>query len=247
MKSKSIFILAAIAGVLSLSCVRENPEQPETVADVSYNPVKGVIPNKTVTVAPQVENGEPGDFAIQSVYYGEIEWKGTMFSIDSKSGEVTVAPPVDIQSGDYYLSISCKVDGVRYIFSNALVVSIIPGMPEVSINPASLDLRFEDLATDSDASLPFVSIAPQNEAAPITGLEIRNVRKNGQPLENGTELFATDYQQGTISPVKSDNWTIGTYVADLNINTETYPSESETGLIADAVTFKVEAKPVELT
>lgn len=247
MKSKSIFILAAIAGVLSLSCVRENPEQPETVADVSYNPVKGLIPNKTVTVAPQVENGEPGDFAIQSVYYGEIEWKGTMFSIDSKSGEVTVAPPVDIKSGDYYLSISCKVEGVRYIFSNALVVSIIPGMPEVSINPASLDVRFEDLATDSDASLPFVSIAPQNEAAPITGLEIRNVRKNGQPLENGTELFATDYQQGTISPVKSDDWTIGTYVADLKINTETYPSESETGLIADAVTFKVEAKPVVLT
>ena len=247
MKSKSIFILAAIAGVLSLSCVRENPEQPETVADVSYNPVKGLIPNKTVTVMPQVESGTPADFAIQSVFYGETQWKGNMFSIDSKSGEITVSAPVDILPGDYYLSISCKVDGVRYIFSNALVVSIIPGMPEVSINPASLDLRFEDLATDSDASLPFVSIAPQNEAAPITGLEIRNVRKNGQPLENGTELFATDYQQGTISPVKSDDWTIGTYVADLKINTETYPSESETGLFADAVTFKVAAKPVVLS
>ena len=247
MKSKSIFISAALAGVLLSSCVRENPVQPETVTAVSYNPVKGLIPNKTVTVMPQVESGTPADFAIQSVFYGETEWKGNMFSIDSKSGEITVSAPVDILPGDYYLSITCNVDGRKYIFSNALAVSIIPGMPDLNFNPAALDVRFEDLGTNSEAVLPFVSIVTENEAAPILGLEIRNVRKNGEALENGKTLFVADYKQGTITPAKSDEWVIGDYVADVKVNTETYPSESATGLFADAVTFKVAAKPVVLS
>ena len=247
MKSKSIFISAALAGVLLSSCVRENPVQPETVTAVSYNPVKGLIPNKTVTVMPQVESGTPADFAIQSVFYGETQWKGNMFSIDSKSGETTVSAPVDILPGDYYLSITCNVDGRKYIFSNALAVSIIPGMPDLNFNPAALDVRFEDLGTNSEAVLPFVSIVTENEAAPILGLEIRNVRKNGEALENGETLFVADYKQGTITPAKSDEWVIGDYVADVKVNTETYPSESATGLFADAVTFKVAAKPVVLS
>ena len=56
-----------------------------------------------------------------------------------------------------------------------------------------------------------------------------------------------DYKQGTITPAKSDEWVIGDYVADVKVNTETYPSESATGLFADAVTFKVAAKPVVLS
>ena len=247
MKSKSILILAALAGVLLSSCVRENPDQPETVAAVSYNPVKGLIPNKTVTVTPQVESGNPTDFAIKSVFYGETQWKRDMFSIDARSGEITVSPSVDTTPGDYYLSITCNVDGTKYIFSNALVVSVIPGMPDVSFNPASLDVRFEDLSASSEASLPFVSIVTENEAAPILGLEIRNVRKNGEALQGGEALFVTDFQQGTITPARSDEWVIGDYVADVKVNTETYPSESETGLFADAVTFKVAAMPIVLS
>lgn len=228
-------------------CVEEQQPEPEIIAGLSYTPVKGLIPMKTVKVTPQVESGEPGNFSIHSVFFGERLWKGDMFSIDAATGEITVSAPVDVEEGEYVVSITCTVDGKNYIFKNVLSVTVIPGMPEVRIDPEHLNLRFEDLCSDSEASLPFVSIVPETEAAEITGLEVRNLRKDGEAVDNVSGLLSADAAQSIVSVLRSDDWALGTYVADLKVSTESFPEESEVGLLKDALKFTVAAMPVKMT
>lgn len=228
-------------------CVEEQQPEPEIIAGLSYTPVKGLIPMKTVKVTPQVESGEPGNFSIHSVLFGESLWKGDMFSIDAATGEITVSAPVDVEEGEYVVSITCTVDGKNYIFKNVLSVTVIPGMPEVRIDPEHLNLRFEDLCSDSDAVLPFVSIVPETEAAEITGLEVRNLRKDGEAVDNVSGLLSADAAQSIVSVLRSDDWALGTYVADLKVSTESFPEESEVGLLKDALKFTVAAMPVKMT
>ncbi|MGN0190838.1 MAG: surface glycan-binding family protein [Candidatus Cryptobacteroides sp.] len=233
--------------IFASSCQNEEPLQPEITAGVSYSTVNKVYPNKTFEYVPEIQAGKAENFAIQSVYFGETQWKGDMFDINPSTGVVTAVVPAEIATGDYLVSITCSVDGQKFILRNALTVTAIPGVPDVNIDESPKVLRYESLNPESTAAIPFVSVLIVNEASPVTSLEIRNVRKGNEPLEGGEALFAVDSDALTITPVRADSWVLGTYTADLKVNTESFSAESSEGLMKDALIFNVEALPVVLT
>lgn len=242
-----ILSLAVPFCILASSCQNEEPLQPEITAGVSYNPTTKIYPNKTFEFVPEVDADKAENFAIQSVFFGETQCKENYFTIDSATGVVTATIPSEIALGDYLVSITCVLDGQKFILRNALTLTAIPGIPDVNIDESPKTLRYESLQQESTAALPFVSVLVVNESAPLTGIEIRNLRKGDEPVEGGEELFTVDSKALTITPLRSDSWTLGTYTADLKINTESFSAESEEGLLEDALVFNVEALPVLLT
>ena len=242
-----ILSLAVPFCILASSCQNEEPLQPEITAGVSYNPTTKIYPNKTFEFVPEVDADKAENFAIQSVFFGETQCKENYFTINSATGVVTATIPSEIALGDYLVSITCELDGQKFILRNALTLTAIPGIPDVNIDESPKTLRYESLQQESTAALPFVSVLVVNESAPLTGIEIRNIRKGDDPVEGGEELFTVDSKALTITPLRSDSWTLGTYTADLKINTESFSAESEEGLLEDALVFNVEALPVLLT
>lgn len=233
--------------ILASSCQNEEPLQPEITAGVSYNPTTKIYPNKTFEFVPEVDADKAENFAIQSVFFGETQCKENYFTINSATGVVTATIPSEIALGDYLVSITCVLDGQKFILRNALTLTAIPGIPDVNIDESPKTLRYESLQQESTAALSFVSVLVVNESAPLTGIEIRNIRKGDEPVEGGEELFTVDSKALTITPLRSDSWTLGTYTADLKINTESFSAESGEGLLEDALVFNVEALPVLLT
>lgn len=241
---KALAALCAASAILA-GCRKDDLVQEEPLVKLSYESLTGLIPNGSVTVSPEITSGEPTDFSISSVFLGEFAYKGGMFSIDSKTGAVTVAPAADAAAGEYIVSVNCvSPEGKKYIFKNALSATVISGMPQLTVTPASLSLKFEDLQPSSDAILLTAQVAATGDAAKVTGYELRNLRKDGNPVEEIGGFFNVDASTGIVSALKGEAWTIGKYVMDIKVNTESFDTDSVEGLIADALTVNVSAEPV---
>lgn len=241
--TKALAALCAASAILA-GCRKEVPVQEEPVVKLSYESLTGLVPNGRVTASPEITSGEPTDFSISSVFFGEFAYKGGMFSIDSETGEIAVTPAADAAEGEYLVSVNCvSPEGKKYIFKNALSATVISGMPQLSVTPSTLNLKFEDLQPSSDAILLNAQVTATGDAAKVTGYELRNLRKDGEPVESIGDFFSID-ESGMVSAVKGDAWAIGKYVMDIKVNTESFGTESTEGLIANALTVNVSAEPV---
>lgn len=241
--TKALAALCAASAIFA-GCRKEVPVQEEPVVKLSYESLTGLIPNGRVTTSPEITSGEPADFSISSVFFGEFAYKGGMFSIDSETGEIAVTPAADAAEGEYLVSVNCvSPEGKKYIFKNVLSATVISGMPQLSVTPSTLNLKFEDLQPSSDAILLNAQVTATGDAAKVTGYELRNLRKDGEPVEPIGNFFCID-ESGVVSAVKGEAWTIGKYVMDVKVNTESFGTESTEGLIANALTVNVSAEPV---
>lgn len=241
--TKALAALCAASAIFA-GCRKEVPVQEEPVVKLSYESLTGLVPNGRVTASPEITSGEPADFSISSVFFGEFAYKGGMFSIDSETGEIAVTPAADAAEGEYLVSVNCvSPEGKKYIFKNALSATVISGMPQLSVTPSTLNLKFEDLQPSSDAILLNAQVTATGDAAKVTGYELRNLRKDGEPVESIGDFFSID-ESGMVSAVKGDAWAIGKYVMDIKVNTESFGTESTEGLIANALTVNVSAEPV---
>ena len=241
--TKALAALCAASAILA-GCRKEVPVQEEPVVKLSYESLTGLIPNGRVTASPEITSGEPTDFSISSVFFGEFAYKGGMFSIDSETGEIAVTPAADAAEGEYLVSVNCvSPEGKKYIFKNVLSATVISGMPQLSVTPSTLNLKFEDLQPSSDAILLNAQVTATGDAAKVTGYELRNLRKDGEPVESIGNFFCID-ESGVVSAVKGDAWAIGKYVMDIKVNTESFGTESTEGLIANALTVNISAEPV---
>ncbi|MGN0189520.1 MAG: surface glycan-binding family protein, partial [Candidatus Cryptobacteroides sp.] len=149
------------------------------------------------------------------------------------------------EAGEYIVSVNCtSAEGKKYIFKNVLSATVISGMPQLTVTPASLSLKFEDLDPLCDSALPTAQVVTTGDAAKVTGYELRNLRKGGEPVDGIDAFFSVNQETGEVSAVKGNGWTVGRYVMDIKVNTESFGTESTEGLVADALTVNVSADPV---
>ena len=254
--SRFISICTVLAAGFWLSgCQEEILEEEVIPLEISYEAITGVIPNGSAEAVPEVTSGEPSDFAISEMFHGETAYEGSEFAIDSKTGTITVQGADDTDTGEYLLTITCKSGGRSYILKNALSVTFISGMPQLSMSQRTINVRFEDLQAGSTAELATSQVTSTGIAATITGYELRNVRFRGagekeySPVDNGADGTSTRYfeisqEDGTVSMIKGDAWELGTFVMDIKVNTESYGSEDEEGLLTDALTVNVAAEEI---
>ena len=97
--TKALAALCAASAIFA-GCRKEVPVQEEPVVKLSYESLTGLVPNGRVTASPEITSGEPTDFSISSVFFGEFAYKGGMFSIDSETGEIAVTPAADAAEGE---------------------------------------------------------------------------------------------------------------------------------------------------
>ncbi len=248
-------ITAALAAGLWLSgCQEEILEEEVVPLEISYEAVEGVIPNGSATAVPEITSGEPSEFKISEMFHGETEYEGSEFTIDPETGTVSIQGADDTDTGEYLITITCVSGGRSYILKNALSVTFISGMPQISMSQRTINVKYEDLQTGSDAELATSQVNASGVAAAIEGYELRNVRFRGLDdeefgvIQNGADGSSTTFfeisGEGVVSMVKGDGWELGTYMLDVKVNTESYGSEDEEGLISDALTVNVTAAEI---
>lgn len=248
-------ITAALAAGLWLSgCQEEILEEEVVPLEISYEAVEGVIPNGSATAVPEITSGEPSEFKISEMFHGETDYEGSEFTIDPETGTVSIKGTDDTDTGEYLITITCVSGGRSYILKNALSVTFISGMPQISMSQRTINVKYEDLQTGSDAELATSQVNASGVAAAIEGYELRNVRFRGLDdeefgvIQNGADGSSTTFfeisDEGVVSMVKGDGWVLGTYMLDVKVNTESYGSEDEEGLISDALTVNVTAAEI---
>ena len=248
-------ITAALAAGLWLSgCQEEILEEEVVPLEISYEAVEGVIPNGSATAVPEITSGEPSEFKISEMFHGETDYEGSEFTIDPETGTVSIQGADDTDTGEYLITITCVSGGRSYILKNALSVTFISGMPQISMSQRTINVKYEDLQTGSDAELATSQVNASGVAAAIEGYELRNVRFRGIDdeefgvIQNGADGSSTTFfeisDEGVVSMVKGDGWALGTYMLDVKVNTESYGSEDEEGLISDALTVNVTAAEI---
>ena len=248
-------ITAALAAGLWLSgCQEEILEEEVVPLEISYEAVEGVIPNGSATAVPEITSGEPSEFKISEMFHGETDYEGSEFTIDPETGTVSIQGADDTDTGEYLITITCVSGGRSYILKNALSVTFISGMPQISMSQRTINVKYEDLQTGSDAELATSQVNASGVAAAIEGYELRNVRFRGLDdeefgvIQDGADGSSTTFfeisDEGVVSMVKGDGWALGTYMLDVKVNTESYGSEDEEGLISDALTVNVTAAEI---
>ena len=248
-------ITAALAAGLWLSgCQEEILEEEVVPLEISYEAVEGVIPNGSATAVPEITSGEPSEFKISEMFHGETDYEGSEFTIDPETGTVSIQGADDTDTGEYLITITCVSGGRSYILKNALSVTFISGMPQISMSQRTINVKYEDLQTGSDAELATSQVNASGVAAAIEGYELRNVRFRGIDdeefgvIQNGADGSSTTFfeisDEGVVSMVKGDGWELGTYMLDVKVNTESYGSDDEEGLISDALTVNVTAAEI---
>lgn len=251
---------AAAAGFCFSGCEEEVLVEEKTVLSLSYTDATSAPNLGSVTITPEITSGEPSDFSISEIFFGESAYKGDEFSIDPDSGDITVEIGDETGTGDYIISVTCISGGQKYILKNVLTVTVISGMPEqLAVDPATMNVRYEDLQPGSSAETGTAKVVTTGTSSAITGYEIRNLRIRSvdgnivtdTPVENeaedGSRLFFDVSEDGMVSLVKGDGWKLATYIMDIKVNTESFGTDSEEGLIANAFTVNVSAEVITVT
>lgn len=248
-------ITAAIAAGLWLTgCQEEILEEEVVPLVISYEAVEGVIPNGSATAVPEITSGEPSEFKIREMFHGESDYEGPEFTIDPETGTVSIQGADDTDTGEYLITITCVSGGRSYILKNALSVTFISGMPQISMSQRTINVKYEDLQPGTAGEPATSQVNASGVAAAIEGYELRNVRFRGLDDEeftvipNGADGSSTTFfsvsDEGVVSMVKGAGWALGTYMLDVKVNTESYGSEDEEGLISDALTVNVTAAEI---
>ncbi|MGN0190837.1 MAG: surface glycan-binding family protein [Candidatus Cryptobacteroides sp.] len=239
-------LILALGMVLAASCTKDKldgegfrlyyPDGVEFAQNIGFN------------ITPSWKGGTPEDFKITQVKLDDSYYVGPEFSINPTTGVLTVSGTVNTAPGIYSISISCTVAGVKYSFPDKLTVTFLNGIPDgISTDPGFFFLNIADLKADSSAELPTAQVITEGEHIKIESYSIRNVKKDGEYLDNVTNPYFSISSDGVISAVKGAPFEVGTYVLDLKLTTRSYSEESQVGLFTDAVTVHVVSAPTSLS
>lgn len=240
-------ILCLIASALTFFGCRQESLEKEGF-QLYYSGVTDIGPNLSVNLKAHYFGGEPEEFSITGVRFGETAYDGPEFTINPEDGTVTIAGVPETAAGDYTVSINCKVSGTVRSYPDIITVTFFKGVPdEISVEPDSLILDLSMLKKDSPATDTTATVTTDGNHIAITGYRIANVRFGDEVIDNIAEPHFKISEEGTITVLKNDNFKIGTYSVDLKLNTSSFGSESEVGIFTDALTVKVVSVPVSFT
>lgn len=239
-------LVALTAIIVSVSSCKA--ELTDTGAFALHYPgITDIGPSTNMDITPTWHGGTPESFEIFSVKREDEAVTAECFSIDPTTGVFSIRKSDNLPVGKYRIGIACKVGGERHEFAEAIIVNMMPAIPEgIKVSPDKITILLSQVTnTGSDEELPTAQIITEGEHISIRNYLISGVRRDGKALANWDGLFSVD-KSGKFSILKNNKFNAGVYVIDFKLTTMVFGADSEEGLFSDALTVEVASAPISL-
>lgn len=231
--SGCLTILAAVAFALTGASCTETETTDSTPFAIYYSGMTDIGPSMAAKVsAPTYLGGTPSEFTILKVTLAGQGVDGESFVIDPATGSISIQNTEKLAVGLYSLSVSCMANGARHEFEDAVSIHMMRPVPEgISVEPNLLTIDYADVKT-SDAT---AQVTTEGEHVSISKYSI---------AEGANQEFFAISATGEVSINKKYGGDIlpGVYKVSLILKTE-----AGEGIFAEAVTFNITSKPLELS
>ena len=240
--------IVAVAGLSLSSCVEE-AIQPEEGFALYYPTITEIAPSMNFNVSPTWRGGSPSEFAIVSVTYDGQPMETECFAIDSEKGVFSISSSDNLPTGMYRISVSCVVDGRKYIFTDVILLELMKPVPDgIVVEPNSISVSLNDiLAPAEDKVLPTAKVTSDgsNHVA-IKDILIANIYLDGELYNDAKKWFnVTSEGEFSIIP-ENPAFEAGVYTFDLKVTTYFAGKDSEIGLFKNALTLNVTSAPTRV-
>ena len=240
--------IVAVAGLSLSSCVEE-AIQPEEGFALYYHTITEIAPSMNFNVSPTWRGGSPSEFAIVSVTYDGQPMETECFAIDSEKGVFSISSSDNLPTGMYRISVSCVVDGRKYIFTDVILLELMKPVPDgIVVEPNSISVSLNDiLAPAEDKVLPTAKVTSDgsNHVA-IKDILIANIYLDGELYNDAKKWFnVTSEGEFSIIP-ENPAFEAGVYTFDLKVTTYFAGKDSEIGLFKNALTLNVTSAPTRV-
>ena len=132
---KKILRLLSVLGLV-LAGVGCTPEIADDSAfTLHYYDIANVYPGNTAGTYPSYIGGIPTDFDVYRIHYdGKVFWHPTIdgpleevgiFYMNPQTGYFNIVKSNTLKSGNYTISLTCKVDGVTYDFPHKINIQVL--------------------------------------------------------------------------------------------------------------------------
>ncbi len=204
-----------------------------------YYGVTDIGPSMSFTLpAPTYKGNAPYDFTITNVTLNDEAYTNAdNFIIDAETGAITIQNTETMSAGLYNISVGCYSNGGFHNFKDAVQINMLLAVPEgVTVEPAEV-LVNQDEENWAEASAQVAT--EQDKHVSITRYAI--AEDTNKPY---LEYFSVDANgKISIKPGTTDQQLIAGENYTLSLKLTTKAGEH---MYADAVTFKVIAKPRNL-
>ncbi len=212
-----------------------------------YPGITDIGPSTNMDLTPSWHGGTPGSFEVYKVTLDGEPVTADFFSIDPDNGVFQIRKSDAAAVGKYSISIACSVNGKRFEFPDAIVVNMMPAIPEgITAEPDNILLLLSQVTNiGSDEALPTAQIKTEGEHISIKNYTICGVRRDGTPVEDWSGLFSID-KTGKFSILKNSAFKAGIYVIDFKLTTMVVGMDSSEGIFTDALTVEIASPPISL-
>lgn len=244
---KAIAALVALTAII-VSVSSCKAELTDTGAFALHYPgITDIGPSTNMDITPTWHGGTPESFEIFSIKREGEAVTAECFSIDPTSGVFSIRKSDNLPVGKYHIGIACKVGGERHEFAEAIIVNMMPAIPEgIKVTPDKITILLSQVTNlGSDEELPTAQITTEGEHISIRNYLISGVRRDGKALADWDGLFSVD-KSGKFSILKNNKFNAGVYVIDFKLTTMVFGADSEEGLFSDALTVEVASAPTSL-
>lgn len=235
--SRSLKVFAIIALALVCASCDKTETTDSTGFILHYYGVTDIGPSMAYTLeAPTYKGSAPYDFTITGITLNDEACTTESFVIDAETGAINIQNTENLATGLYAISVGCYSNGKYFEFKDAVQINMLLAVPEgVTVTPAEVVVKMEDkkwweasaqVATDTEkhVSITGYSIAEDESKEYLKYFTISN---------DGIITFNPDKKDNIIPGEK--------YVISLKLKTK-----AGEHLYADAVTFNVISKPLNL-
>ena len=240
-----ILFMAALIGIFA-SC---NKTEQAKDFRLYYPGVTDIGPSSNLNVNPSWYGAAPSDFIISGITLDGNNYTTDCFTVDSKSGIVSIHDTGKLPLGLYAISIECKSSGKKYSFRDAITVKMMRAVPEgISVEPNPLEVKLADIVSESgNTVLPRAQVKTLGEHISITAYRICGVKCDGVAVHDYSKLFRIS-QKGEISIIEDNkDFVAGVYSLDLKLNTFVAGDDSSEGIFENALTINITSAPVSIT
>lgn len=229
----AIFSIVVLA-ITGFSCTDTETTNTTGFA-IYYYSLTDIGPSMTAVIEkPTYTGSEPTDFVITGITFNGEPYTSESFIIDDKDGSIRIVNSENLPVGLYSISVGCSSNGSYHEFKDAVQVKMLPSVPDgIKVEPDYIEIDFEEIG-ESKATAKVVT---EGEHVTISGYAI---------AEGPEKEFFKISTSGVIS-INPDEEILKKMKPGLHKVSLKLTTLAGEGIFADAITFNLTSKPIDLT
>lgn len=229
----AIFSIVVLA-ITGFSCTDTETTNTTGFA-IYYYSLTDIGPSMTAVIEkPTYTGSEPTDFVITGITFNGEPYTSESFIIDDKDGSIRIANSENLPVGLYSISVGCSSNGSYHEFKDAVQVKMLLSVPDgIKVEPDYIEIDFEEIG-ESKATAKVVT---EGEHVTISGYAI---------AEGPEKEFFKISTSGVIS-INPDEEILKKMKPGLHKVSLKLTTLAGEGIFADAITFNLTSKPIDLT